>query len=253
MELRQQKILALLNEHGSLLTDKLADLFKVTSQTIRRDINALCEVGLSRKQHGGITLPPARDNLSISKREVTNVAVKQQISTAALQEVQAGNTVFLSYGSTVSQFAKLLPQDISLTVVTNNLDAVSYLSNFPNIDVWVAGGCLRHQHRDVCGAHTQNFFNSFRADIAILGVGGISAQGELLEFQFEEGELTKTMLKNSRKKVLLADSSKYLRNASVCIASLERIDTLYTDCQAEELAQLCAQQQVQLHVVEVTS
>lgn len=250
MELRQQRILELLNERGSLLTDELANKFEVTTQTIRRDINALCESGLARKQHGGITLPPARDNLSISKRFITNAPVKQRICSAALQEIESGNTVFLSYGSTVAQFAKSLPQDISLTVVTNNLDAVSYLSHFPNIDVWVAGGRLRHQHRDVSGVHTQNFFQAFRADIAILGVGGISADGELLEFQFDEGELTKTMLNNSRKTVLLADSSKYLRNASVCIASLEDIDTLYTDCQAEELANLCKQQGVQLKCVE---
>jgi len=252
MDWRQQKIIEWLNEHGSLLTDDLANKFEVTSQTIRRDINALCESGLARKQHGGVTLPPAQDNLSISKRAVTNTYVKQKISTAALQEVQPGNTMFLGYGSTVAQFSKSLPQNISLTVITNNLDAVSYLTHFPNIDVWVAGGRLRHQHRDVCGVHAQNFFDAFRVDITVLGVGGISSQGELLEFQFDEGELTKTMLKNSRKSVLLADASKYLRNASVCISTLEEIDMLYSDCQADELARLCEEQKVQLNIVEVT-
>ncbi|WP_413700570.1 DeoR/GlpR family DNA-binding transcription regulator [Psychromonas sp. KJ10-10] len=183
---------------------------------------------------------------------MTNASVKQRICVAALQEVCSGNTVFLGYGSTVAQFAKALPADICLTIVTNNLDAVSHLTHLPNIDVWIAGGRLRHQHRDISGVHTQNFFNSFRADVAILGVGGISGQGELLEFQFDEGELTKTILKNSRKRVLLADASKYLRNASVCISSLEDIDMLYSDCQADELIELCATQQVQLNIVEAS-
>jgi DeoR family glycerol-3-phosphate regulon repressor len=253
MELRQQKILELLNEQGSLLTDDLSNKFKVTTQTIRRDINELCKSGLARKQHGGITLPPARDNISISDRIVTNAIVKQEISRAALPEVASGNTVFLSYGSTAAQFAKSLPNDISLTVVTNNLDAISYLTHFSNIEVWVAGGRLRHQHRDIAGIHTKNFFESFRADVAILGVGGISANGELLEFQFDEGELTKVMLKNSRKSVLLADSSKFLRNASVCISSLEDIDVMYTDCRSIELAGLCHDQNVQLNIVKVNS
>lgn len=253
MELRQQKILELLNEHGSLLTDALSNTFNVTTQTIRRDINELCKSGLARKQHGGVTLPPSRDNIAISDRIVTNAIVKQHICSAALQEVESGNTVFLSYGSTVAQFAKLLPKDISLTVVTNNLDAVSYLADFSNIEVWVAGGRLRHQHRDMAGIHTKNFFESFRADVAILGVGGISAKGELLEFQFDEGELTKSMLKNSRKSVLLADSSKFLRNASVCISALEDIDVMYTDCQSTELSDLCLAQAVQLNVIEMKS
>jgi DeoR family glycerol-3-phosphate regulon repressor len=249
MELRQQKILEQLNQQGSLLTEELATVFDVTSQTIRRDINALCESGLARKQHGGITLPPARDNLSIRKRAVTNKQVKQQICDQARHEVQSGNTVFLSYGSTAALFAKSLPKDISLTIVTNNLDAVSYLTQMPNIDVWVAGGRLRHQHRDVSGIQTQNFFQSFRADVAVLGIGGISGEGELLEFQFDEGELTKTMLKNSRKTILLADSSKYQRNASVSISTLSSIDTLYTDCQSQELSLLCQSHQVQLRCV----
>ncbi|WP_261823791.1 DeoR/GlpR family DNA-binding transcription regulator [Vibrio neonatus] len=251
MELRQQKILELLNEQGSLLTDDLANKFEVTTQTIRRDINALCESGLARKLHGGITLSPALDNLAMSKRVATNAPVKHQIIKAAIQELQSGHTVFLSYGSTVAQFASCLPRDISLTVITNNLDAVSHLTGFPNIDVWVAGGQLRHQHRDVSGVHTQTFFKGFRVDIAVLGVGGISAQGELLEFQCDEGELTKIMLKNSRKSILLADSSKYLRNASVYAASLEDIDTFYTDCQAEKLSQLCEENNVQLNIIEV--
>lgn len=133
--------------------------------------------------------------------------------------------MFLGYGSTVAQSAKALPRDITLTVVTNNLDAVSCITQHTNIDVWVAGGRLRHQHRYNCGAHTQNFTNAFRADIAFLGVGGISAHGELLEFQFDEGELTKAMLKNSRKNLLLADSSKYLRKASVCVSTLGNINS----------------------------
>ncbi|MDV7105561.1 DeoR/GlpR family DNA-binding transcription regulator [Vibrio sp. TH_r3] len=253
MELRQQKIMELLNEQGSLFTDDLSNKFKVTTQTIRRDINELCKSGLARKQHGGVTLPPTRDNISISDRTVTNVLVKQKISSAALLEVESGQTVFLSYGSSVAQFARSLPQDIPLTVVTNNLDALAYLTNLQNIEVWVAGGCLRHQHRDLSGIYTKNFFESFRADVAILGIGGISSKGELLEFQFTEGELTKAMLNNSRKSVLLADSSKYLRNASVCISSLEDIDVMYTDCQSIELANLCQAQSVQLNIVEVKS
>ena len=253
MELRQQKILELLNEQGSLLTDDLSNKFKVTTQTIRRDINELCKSGLARKQHGGVTLPPTRDNISISDRTVINAVVKQKISMAALVEVEPGDTVFLSYGSSVAQFARSLPKDIPLTVITNNLDAVSYLAHLENIEVWVAGGCLRHQHRDMSGIYTKEFFESFRADVVILGVGGISDKGELLEFRFDEGELTKAMLKNSRKSVLLADSSKYLRNANVCISSLEDIDAMYTDCQSSELAELCHIQNVQLNIVEVKS
>lgn len=251
MEHRQQKILELLNHQGSLLTEDLAIQFEVTTQTIRRDINALCTSGLARKQHGGITLPTARDNLSISQRLVTNAVVKQRISEAAQQEITDGSTVFLSYGSTVAQFARSLPQDKSITVVTNNLDAISFLTERPNIDVWVAGGRLRHQHRDLSGVHTQHFFESFRADISVIGVGGISEQGELLEFQFDEAELTKTMLRNSRQRVLLADASKYRRNANVCIASLDDIDVMYTDCKTDALMQLCNKRQVQLNTVEV--
>lgn len=249
LEARQQAILKQLNKQGFISTDALAKHYSLTPQTIRRDINALCELGLARKQHGGIALPPAMNNQTFAKRAGINTSMKQLIGQAAAKVIEPQSTLFLGYGSTVVQLVEALPREISLTVVTNNLVAALSLTQFPNIETWVSGGLLRHQHHDICGLPAHNFLQSFRADLAVCGIAGISASGELLEFQHDEAELTRTMLSNSKHNLLLADSSKFLRSASVCFTTLKHIDALYTDCDADELAGLCKQHQVDLHLV----
>ncbi|MBC7002748.1 DeoR/GlpR transcriptional regulator [Photobacterium sp. BZF1] len=249
LETRQQAILKKLNERGFISTEELAKQYLLTPQTIRRDINALCELGLARKQHGGITLPPAMNNQNIATRLGTNTAIKQQIGQFAVRVIEPESTLFLGYGSTVVQLIESLPKEISLTVVTNNLNAALSLTQFPNIDTWVSGGRLRQQHHDLSGLPAQNFLQSFRADLAICGIAGISAEGELLEFQHDEAELTRTMLRNSKRNLLLADASKFMRSASVCVATLDQIDALYTDCNSPELAKLCQQHNVELQLI----
>ena len=56
---RHQNILELARQSGFLSTDELTKRFKVTSQTIRRDINELCDRGLLRRYHGGAGLASA--------------------------------------------------------------------------------------------------------------------------------------------------------------------------------------------------
>ncbi len=247
---RQQAILKLLNEQGYLSTDALAQQYSLTPQTIRRDINTLCQLGLARRQHGGIALPPTMNNQTFEIRAGINAAMKRRIGTQAAKAIQPESTLFIGYGSTVIQLIEALPTEIALTVVTNNLNAALSLTRFPNIETWLSGGKLRPQHRDLCGLNAHQFLAQFRVDLAVCGIGGISAQGELLEFQQDEAELTRIMLSNSTRSLLLADSSKFLRSASVSLASLSQIDALYTDCTAPQLVQLCQQHEVALHLVE---
>src|SRR3546814_8049605 len=61
---RQEQIIALVRERGFVAIEALADHFDVTPQTIRRDINELCDLGLLRRYHGGAGLPSSVENRS---------------------------------------------------------------------------------------------------------------------------------------------------------------------------------------------
>ncbi|XZG71895.1 DeoR/GlpR family DNA-binding transcription regulator [Chitinibacteraceae bacterium HSL-7] len=246
---RQRDILDWLHQASPLSTEALAERFAVSTQTIRRDINELSEHGLARRVHGGLSLPASQQNLSFLQRSTTRLERKQRIARAAVAQVVPGSTIFLGYGTTVAEFARALPADLAVRVVTNNLDAVQALIDKPAIETWLAGGRLRGRDRDVMGVSTLDFMRRFRAHLAICGVAGVDADGQLYEFQPEEAELSQQLLASSQCRVLLADSSKYLLDAPCHVAALERIDHFYSDADGEaDWQPLCERAGVQLHL-----
>ena len=50
---RQSDIVALARSEGRVTVDNLADRFAVTPQTIRKDLNELCDNGVLNRYHGG--------------------------------------------------------------------------------------------------------------------------------------------------------------------------------------------------------
>lgn len=245
---RQRDILDWLHDAQQLSTEALARRFRVSAQTIRRDINGLNEQGLARRQHGGVALPAAQHNLSFAQRSGAQIGRKRGIAHAATQVVPENATVLLGYGTTVAEFARALPSDRPLRVVTNNLDAALALAAKPAIETWVACGRLRASDRDVMGAATLEYLRRFRAHVAVLGVGGISADGALCEFQPEEADLSRELLALAQCRLLLADSSKYLRAAPCLVAPLGHVQHLFTDEVAPAcLKALCDRAGVQMH------
>ena len=245
---RQQSILDRLQQCGQLTTEQLVQEFGVTPQTVRRDINELCERALARRHHGGLTLMDGRQNLSYRNRQILHSAPKQQLAALAASQLQPGMTLFLGYGTTVACLAQALPEGLPLRVVTNNLQAIAILQEKPWIETWLAGGRLRHGDQDLMSYQTLQFFHQFRADVAICGVAGIDADGQLYEFQPDEAELTRTLWQQSRTHWLLADHSKYQRHAPAWIGSLADVDSLFSDALGGSLQMLCEQHGVSLHL-----
>ena len=94
---RHQDILALARQKGYLSTEELTRAFKVTSQTIRRDINELCSRGLLRRYHGGAGLASSVENVDYSARQVLNHDEKIRIGQMVAQ-MHNRVRVFFFYG-----------------------------------------------------------------------------------------------------------------------------------------------------------
>ena len=79
---RQESILGFVRQQGFVSVDALAEHFGVTTQTIRRDVNALCRQGRLRRFHGGAGLPSTVENEAYTQRQVQCFAEKQRIAAA---------------------------------------------------------------------------------------------------------------------------------------------------------------------------
>jgi len=229
---RQRAILDWLRDGHALGTEQIAVRFGVSSQTIRRDVQELSDQGLVRRQHGSVALPASQHNLSFAQRSDAQAERKRRIARAAAPSLPEDATVFLGYGTTVAEFARALPPERPLRVVTNNLDAALALAEKPAVETWLTGGRLRPQDRDTMGSWALEAFGRFRPHVAVVGIGGIAADGALMEFQPDEADLTRALLERCAEAWLLADGSKHLRDAPCLVAPLARITRAFTDADA---------------------
>lgn len=226
---RQQQILEWVQREEHLAVETLAERFDVTPQTVRKDVNQLCESGLLRRHYGGVSLPSSVTNLSFASRQVLNQLAKQTIASRLADMIPDNSSVYLGIGTTVEFVARELSRHEGLKVFTNNLNVASLLCNSPGIEVLVSGGHLRHNDHDVVGQEAVSFFNAFRVDYGIIGTGSLEPALGLLDFEVREAEISRAILENSRHRVLVADRSKWRRAALAKVCPLARIDWFITD------------------------
>jgi DeoR family glycerol-3-phosphate regulon repressor len=245
---RPNLILERVRRSGELSIDALADEFEVTPQTIRRLVNQLCEDGLLRRIHGGVKAIVPTQNLAYESRQVLNLEAKTVIARAVARFIPDGASLFLGLGTTPECVAAALAAHRDLRVFTNSLNVASVLARHPDVDITIAGGTLRRRDRDIIGSAAVAFFGRFKADYAIFGIGGLDEDGMLLDFEEGEVEARKAMVEGCRTAVLVADTSKFGRNATVRGGHLSDIDHFFTDGPVPQaFAATVAEAKVELH------
>lgn len=227
---RQQQLLQWVQREGFAAVDALAGHFAVTPQTIRRDVNALCEQGLLTRYHGGVGLPASSvENIAYPARQVLNLDAKRRIAALVADFIPASASLFINIGTTTEEVAKALRRHRDLRVITNNLNVASILCESPGCEVIIAGGVVRHRDRGIIGEATIDFIRQFKVDYGVIGISGIELDGQLLDFDYREVRVAQAIIARSRQVLLVADHSKFNRNALVQLGTLKQVDTLFTD------------------------
>ena len=216
-------------ERGALSVGALAEVLDVSTQTIRRDVDKLCEGGLLKRRHGRVELSPWQSNTPFDQRLSTNLVEKRNIGKAAAELIPDGATVFISIGSTPLSVARALRRRKGLTVITNNLSAALALSHEMTNRIILPGGELRLPDRDILGEDVLAFFSRYRAEFCIFGVAGIAEDGSLLEFHAAEVRAREQIMANSQRSILVIDHSKFGRLAPAVGENIADIDTVILD------------------------
>ncbi|MGU3391199.1 DeoR/GlpR family DNA-binding transcription regulator [Sphingomonas sp. M1A8_2b] len=227
--IRHRRILDLARQTGSVTVEALAAEFGVSSQTIRKDLNQLSRVAMLSRVHGGAVTTSGVDNLDHGARRQVASAAKAAIGAAAARLIPDGASLFITIGTTTEAVARALTGHRNLLVITNNLNVVDILRGTPSVEILIAGGRVRAADRAVVGALAMDFMRGFKVDFAVIGASGIEGDGTLLDFDVDEVRVSQTIIAQTRKVVLAADSSKLRRSAPVRIAGLEAVDYFVTD------------------------
>ncbi len=226
---RGEKILSLVNERGAISVGALAELLDVSMQTIRRDVDELCDGENLRRLHGRVELAEKSLNTPFDLRTGTNLAAKEAIGAAAARLVPDGATIFISIGSTPAAVARALRPRKGLTIITNNLTAAMALSEQVSNRIIIPGGELRLPDRDLLGDEVVSFFGRYRAEFGIFGTAGIAADGRLLEFHSAEVRASERIRLNSQTSILVIDQSKFGRVAPALGPNIADIDRVVLD------------------------
>lgn len=236
-EKREEQILELLEQHGSVEVSQLCSLFGVTKMTIRRDLDKLENDGKISRTHGGAVLNNTDVLLEkpLYVRLNTNTAFKERIARKAASMISDGEKIFLSSGTTVYSLARQLDNSRRLLVVTDGLNTALELSKRTNISIIIIGGELRSNTLATTGSFAENMIRQFKFETAYIGVTSISADGSLYHGSLVEIGLYKALAEISKKMVILADSDKLGKDDFVCVGHLKSGDTLVTDSDASDL------------------
>ena len=219
---RQQIILSILEKDGSVSVDDLARQFSVSGMTIRRDLKYLEAKNRIERFHGGAVL---RDEVLYQEKEIQNIEAKKFIAKKALERLDDAKVIFLDAGTTNRELAFLLKDRETLSVVTTDLMIAGVLQS-GTARLFFCGGEIQKSTGSALGSYTVNQLKDYSFDIAFLGASSINSK---LELTMEKVALKKTILEQAKKAVLLADASKFEKQAMMTICGIQEFDVLITD------------------------
>ncbi len=244
---RQLEIIELAKSEGKVIVEDLATQFSVTSQTIRKDLNELCEARALTRIHGGAIFPSSTENVRYEARRSIAATEKQAIGRAAAALIPNKSSLFINIGTTTEAVGEALLNHHELMVITNNINVANRLRIFPDIEVVIAGGVVRGSDGGIVGEAAVDFIRQFKVDYAVIGVSAIDRDGALLDYDFREVKVAQAIMANARHVILVSDSSKFERTAPVRIGHLSQVHTFITDhCPLPSVSAICRENGVEL-------
>ena len=244
---RQVDILSLAKREGRVDVEGLAVQFDVTPQTIRKDLNELCESERLSRVHGGAVFPSHTVNLAWQSRRGLASEGKRRIARMAARLIPDNSSLILNIGTTTEAVAHELLRHERLMVVTNNLNVAAILGEAPGAEVAISGGMVRKSDGALLGAAAVDFVRQFKVDFAVIGVSAIDEEGVLLDFDYREVRVSKAILEQARQKILVADAMKFERRAPVQIGQLDDVDIFVTDrSPPDTICDICREAKVEV-------
>lgn len=236
---RMNALLDAMAADGHLEVDELAKRLGVSPSTIRRDLNHLHEQQLVSRTRGGAVATTVNYDLPVRYRRASHGSEKTRIGRAAAALVGPGDIVGINGGTTTTEVARAIAQrqpasaamapDQQITIVTNAINIANELTVRRNVKLVMTGGVSRLQSFELTGPLAYDTLAQINLDYAMIGVDGFDPEAGAKALDEDEARINQLMVKQARKSVVVADSSKLTARAFARICPLDAIDYLITD------------------------
>ena len=232
---RDKEILHQLIQDGEVTVEQLAERFKTSHATIRRELRYLEKAGLLRRTHGGaiqvepMLYEPFRRFSSFRAQDEMQAAEKRRIGLAAAEMIKDGEIVALSAGTTTTQVGRSIHDRKDVTIVTNAINIAMELSHRVDLKIVMTGGLLNKNCFALTGSLGIASVNEMFYDRAFISVDGIHPEHGLTADSLELGAINRAIIQQSRKTVVVADHSKFGKVCKTLIAPVANVDLIITD------------------------
>lgn len=237
MEERLEDILDLLKREGEVKVKDLSERFNVSEGMIRKDLSKLEKYTNIKRTYGGAILErKIVHDEGTSSRVIQNLDEKQIIAEIVLNEIEENDVVFLDISSTNYMISNMMRNfNKKITLITNmNRIAMDFDYN-DNVNVIQIGGSYNKKLGGTVGAFSIDEIRKFKIDKAFIGAGGINIEDNFISnFDLEEAETKKAIIKSSKITYLVGDSEKFYKDGSYKFCDIEDIQYIITDIKPNE-------------------
>lgn len=231
---RHNKIIELVLDKGQITVADICTMFDISEMTARRDLNDLDRRGLVRRVHGGAVTNLGRSyEPSFQTRTIKNQEAKIAIGLKAAELIFDGDSIALDVGTTTLEIIQGLRGKRNLTIVTSCLQIANKVVDQLSLDIdarlILTGGIIRPRELSMIGPIPEQVYQELHVDKAFLGIGGISLEDGLTEYNIEDTQIKKMLIHSAREKIVLADGSKFGVTTFASVAPLVAVDKVVTD------------------------
>lgn len=226
-ELRHERILQYITEHGHARVDELAELEDVSEMTIHRDLTTLAQARLLQRVRGGARVMGTLSELHAAQRRAFNKSIKTMLCEAVFPLIPAGATVAIDDSTTLEPLISLLRGHVS-TLIGHSATVVAELRQEPSTQFVCCGGEYFPETESFLGAATVRQLAELSADIAI--VSTTSVRGQAIYHPDSPAAATKRALLNTATtRILVTDITKIDAPGLFKVADLSAFQHIITD------------------------
>lgn len=222
---REDQIIKILLQQKTATVKELSERLYASMPSIRRDLAILEKAHMIKRTHGGAVLEISNDSelkIPFIIRELEQSDAKIIMAKKAAQLVNNNDVIFIDASTSAYSVIPFLINKTNLTIITCGLKSLQ-LAGECGITAFSTGGKLIPSCMSLIGAEAYRMIENYTADIMLFSCRGLTDEGNVTDFSLEENWVRRVMLKHSKKKILLCDSSKIGKVYMNTVCSIEDI------------------------------
>lgn len=227
---RRNLILEKLQEEKRVVVSELSQLYNVSEETIRRDLDKLEHEGYAIKSYGGAVI---NENTSIDMpfnvRKNKNVLGKQKIAELVADMIHDGDKIMLDASTTAVFIAKAIKEKERLTVITNSIEILIELADVSGWTIISTGGTMKEGYLALLGTKAEETYQSYYVDKAFISCKAFDRERGIMDSNELFAHAKQVMIDSAKESILAVDQSKFDNTAFARVANIQNLSAVVTD------------------------